>query len=393
MKYAALCCIAKDEDAFLKEWLAYHSLIGFEHFIIYDNLSSRPIADLLRDFAAPDRLTILRGERELAQREAYDHCLAGFGGRFKWIAFLDLDEFIRISAAPGLFGDAREFLAAYEPYAGLGLNWRMFSSSGHEKRPDGPVIENYTRWYGDNLHIKSIIQPDKTAACAGPHSFVPRPGRYAVSADHFPIPPGFPACPPVVEEACVNHYFFKSRECFQAKIDRGNPCNIERRMEEFDRHLDQPAKEDASLAAFAAPVRQALALDRLPLPEAPSFPFAGGADRIPEAVDYLAGAREHIKKDNLRQANLCLSHAAMGNDARRDAGGFDPLLALEIWTLRAVAARKGGRHDLAERYLRQAFIHGPSVQACTELANVMLNTGRVEESKRLVELVRSFKTL
>ena len=54
MKYAALCCIAKDEDAFLKEWLACHSLMGFEHFIIYDNQSSRPIADQLEGFAGPD---------------------------------------------------------------------------------------------------------------------------------------------------------------------------------------------------------------------------------------------------------------------------------------------------------------------------------------------------
>ena len=393
MKYAALCCIAKDEDAFLKEWLVYHSLIGFEHFIIYDNQSRRPIADLLRDFAAPDRLTVLRGERELSQREAYGHCLAEFGGRFKWIAFLDLDEFIRISAGPGLFGDAREFLAAYEPYAGLGLNWRMFSSSGREKRPDGPVIENYTRWYEDNLHIKSIIQPGRTAACAGPHSFTPRTGHYAVNADYFPIPPGFPACPPAVKEACVNHYFFKSRECFQAKIDRGNPCNIERRMEEFDRHLDLPAREDASLAAFAGPVREALAVGRLPLPEAPFFAFAGGADKMPEAAGYLAAAREHVKKDAPRQAGLCLSYAAMHNDARQEGGGFDPLLALEIWTLRAAVARKRDRYDLAERCLRQAFIYGPSVQACTELAGVLLNTGRAEESKRLVELVRNFKTL
>ena len=393
MKYAALCCIAKDEDAFLKEWLACHSLMGFEHFIIYDNQSNRPIADLLEGFAGPDSLTILRGERELAQQEAYDHCLAEFGGRFKWIAFLDLDEFIRISAGRGLFGDVREFLAAYEPYAGLGLNWRMFSSAGHEKRPDGPVIANYTRWYLDAPHMKSIVQPGKTAACAGPHSFTPRPGRHAVNADHFPIPPGFPACLPALREACVNHYFFKSRECFQAKIDRGNPCNIERRMEEFDRHLDLPAKEDAALAAFAVAVRQALAVDRLPLPEAPSFAFACGADRMPEAMDYLAGAREHLKKDNLRQANLCLSYAAMCNDARQAGGGFDPLLALEIWTLRAVVARKRERYDLAERYLRQAFIYGASVQAHTELANVLLNTGRAEESKHLVDMVRNFKTL
>ena len=393
MKYAALCCIAKDEDAFLKEWLACHSLIGFEHFIIYDNVSRRPIADLLRDFAGPDRLTVLRGERELSQQEAYDHCLAEFGGRFKWIAFLDLDEFISISAGQGLFGDVREFLALYEPYAGLGLNWRMFSSSGHEKRPDGLVIENYTRWYENDLHIKSIVQPDKTAACAGPHSFSPRPGHHAVNADGFPIPPGFPACLPAVGQARVNHYFFKSRECFQAKIDRGNPCNIERRMEEFDQHLDLPVKQDITLAAFAVPVRQALTVDRLPLPEAPSFAFACGADRVPEAMDYLAGAREHVKNDNLRQANLCLSHAAMCNDARQAAGGFDPLLALELWTLRAAVARKRERYDLAERYLRQAFVYGASAQAHTELANVLLHTGRAEESKRLVHLVRNFKTL
>ena len=83
----------------------------------------------------------------------------------------------------------------------------------------------------------------------------------------------------------------------------------------------------------------------------------------------------------------------MGNDARQAGGGFDPLLALEIWTLRAVVARKRERYDLAERYLRQAFIYGASVQAHTELANVLLNTGRAEESKHLVDMVRNFKTL
>lgn len=414
MKYAALCCIAKDEDLFLKEWLAYHSLIGFEHFFVYDNNSGRPVADLLAGFAGPDRLTVLRSGEERSQFIAYTHCLATFGHRFKWIAFLDLDEFIRISPESGSLRDVRELLAAYEPYAGLGLNWRMFSSSGHERRPAGPVIENYTRYYEDDLHIKSIVQPDKTDACAGPHSFYPCPGHYAVNADHFPIPGGFPASPPAMKEACVNHYYFKSRECFQFKIAKGNPCNIVRRMEQFDQHLGMPARSDTALLAFAKPVRQALAADRLPLPEAPAGATAGNhapdaaENGLPDALSCLASAREHMKKDRLRQADLCLCRAALLNDAGQDATAGekntdtqdpraekrpDPLVSLEIWTLRASIARKRGCYGRAEFFLRQAFTCGASVQAHTELANVMLNTGRVEESRRLVALVRGFNTL
>ena len=50
MRYLALCCIVKDENMFLKEWLAYHALLGVEHFYIYDNMSAVPVreAGLLR---------------------------------------------------------------------------------------------------------------------------------------------------------------------------------------------------------------------------------------------------------------------------------------------------------------------------------------------------------
>ena len=189
---------------------------------------------------------------------------------------------------------------------------------------------------------------------------------------------------------------------------RGNPCNIVRRMEHFDQHLGLPTKSDTALVAFADSVREALAADRLPLPEAPDLVVAEefapdvAKSNHPDAGSFLAAAREHFKKDRLRQANLCLCYAAIVNDVGtgegegRDACAGnrpDPLIALEIWTLRASIARKCGRYDRAEFFLRQAFTCGASVQAHTELANVMLNTGRVEESKRLVALVRGFNTL
>jgi hypothetical protein len=430
MKYAALCCIAKDEDIFLKEWLAYHSLIGFEHFVIYDNNSRLPIRTLLQGFAGPDRLTVERSDTERTQRVAYAHCLETFGRRFKWIAFLDLDEFIRISPGRCGSGDMRELLAAYEPYAALGLNWRFFSSSGHERRPDGPVIENYTRWYRDDVHIKSCVQPQKTAGCAGhPHSFHSRPGEHAVSMDFFPIPDAFPACLPATRDACVNHYYFKSRECFRFKIAKGNPCNIARRMEEFDEHLALPAKTDDALAPFAGRVREALAADRLPLPQAPEtlvttchenleeppqslpeklFPEAlhpdgtrshaprAEAQGVGMAAAALAAARDHLKSGRLPQASLCLCQAALYRQeevASPDGTVPDCLTDLEIWTLRAAIARKSGHYDRAEYFLRRAFRHGASVQAHSELANVMLRTGRPDEAQALIAIVRGFNSL
>ena len=397
MKYAALCCIAKNEDFFLKEWLAYHALIGFEHFIIYDNNSDRPIADFLNGFAEADRVTVLRNTRGLSQETAYNHCLDAFGRHYKWIAFLDLDEFIRVTPGCGPFGDVRELLAEYETYAGLCLNWRMFSSSGHETRPEGPVVEEYTRYLHDDTHIKSIVQPVETMRCAGPHSFYPNPGKYSVNMDHFPVPGGFPACLPAMDTACVNHYYYKSRECFAAKIAKGNPCNILRRMEDFDSHLSRPSHSDTLLVPFAERLRGALAENRLPEPEAPALEsFATDSQDTGSggpAGAFLAAARRHYKEERFLQTHLCLCYAALHNDSRRSEQGTappDPLIALEISTLRGAVERRLGKYRRAEIFLRRAFTCGASIQAHTELAGVMLATGRTREAERLVSIIKGF---
>ena len=60
---------------------------------------------------------------------------------------------------------------------------------------------------------------------------------------YFPIPDGFPATYPATARAWVNHCHFKSRECFQFKIDKGNPCNITRKMDQFTARLAARLKE------------------------------------------------------------------------------------------------------------------------------------------------------
>ena len=54
---------------------------------------------------------------------------------------------------------------AYAPYAQILLQWLVFGPSGHDRRPEGLVIENYTRRLPEaaeaSRHIKAIVRTDK----------------------------------------------------------------------------------------------------------------------------------------------------------------------------------------------------------------------------------------
>ena len=435
MKYCALCCTACDEDRFLGEWLAYHALLGFEHFIVYDDCSAKPISELLGAWLRPGQVTVVRHASKRDQLATYTQCLADFGSMFKWIAFLDVDEFIRLgpvlrappggsagtpgtagagARAPGraLYSDIRVFLSAFEPYAGVGLNWRMFSSSGHAARPPGPVVGSYDRCLGDDIHIKSVVQPPRIKSVAGPHSFVPKDGWTVVTPSRFPVPPGFAFAVPQTAQAAVNHYFYKSRECFSEKVARGNPCRIVHRMEEFDRHLTLPATADYSLEARADAVSAALKAERMPLVEAPvhlsgeqlgDLPATGlgnarawlnaagrgkaGTPGIAAAHPAPAAPAAAVDADSanaLRQALLHLAYVSLCNDAD---GKPDPHIELEVWTLRAEAAMLDGQADLALFCLERAMALGAGKEAYALYARWLLEQGDREASRHALKIL------
>jgi len=391
MQYCALCCIAKDEDRFLKEWLTYHALIGFEHFFIYDNLSAVPIAELLDGWASPAQVTVIRNPSELSQGIVYTHCLQHYGNGFKWIAFLDVDEFIRLKPASGELADIRIFLAEFEPYAGVGLNWRMFSSAGHDDTPPGPVIGNYTRTFGDDAHIKSIVQPAKVHGCAGPHAFHPNPGEHAVNADRFPIPPAFPFTVPATDRAAINHYFYKSRQCFAHKIAKGNPCNIERRMQDFEHHLSMPSERDDSLIAYAPRVAALLnnPTKSLYTADAPKASDGRTGEPAPkDATAHLFAARRFLLGGKMRQALLNLCHAVLHNE---QGGGPNPIFSLDVWTLRAEAACRSGDAALAEHCLRQALICEAGHKAFALFAEYLLQQGKRKEARAVMDILSTYK--
>lgn len=376
MHYLALCCIAKDEDAFLKEWLAYHALLGVEHFYIYDNCSAVLIRELLGDFADGSRVTIRRIEGERMQLPAYDDCLKSFGPACRWIGFLDIDEF----ALPMRDSDLRVTLSEYEEYAGLAATWHLFGPSGYETRPEGPVIRNYMEAFAiqESYQIKSFVQPARTVQCLNPHYFRYAPGSFCVNEDRYPISPRLQCTFSPGNILRVNHYFMKSRQDFEHKIRRGGGAQGRSEkwhtMESFRDGAAKATVTDTAILRFLPALEKALKNDRLPLP-APLLPSeTPTAERLECALAYL-------ETDQPEKALVALCRGP-GDCGLEDTADF--------WTLRAFAAFAINRPDAADGFIRQALIREATQTAFTHLQNLLANKGRDDLAQGIATILRRY---
>ena len=228
MDRMAVCAIFKDEAAYLLEWIAFHSMIGVDHFVLYENGSTDGGPELIRGSRFAGNVTLIEWADRPGQLSAYQHFHANHARDFTWAAFIDLDEFIM----PVCGGSVRDILAqkAYEPYADILVNWLIFGPSGHNRRPDGLVLENYIWRIPDdaeaNRHVKSIVRTkDLVSVGSTPHVFnCGRPtcnarGETVMSYAMQPV-----ACHDVM---VINHYFTKSVQEWELKRRRGRGDSLE----------------------------------------------------------------------------------------------------------------------------------------------------------------------
>lgn len=237
--YLTTACIAKDEDLYLEEWINFHRVIGSEHIYIYDNESKIPIKELLNKYIKEKIITVIDMPGRHIQMDAYNHCLKNFGSSSKWIAFIDVDEFL----VPKSTDTVSEMLTEYEQYGGLASHWIWYGNNGYINKPNGLVIENYTMAAQKNWcmhrHIKSVVQPEKTEFPQDPHYFKYKEPYYAVLENHTRINGSisFPCAncnkSDIIENHCcdtgevhvnkiqTNHYFTKSYNEFMIRHHRG----------------------------------------------------------------------------------------------------------------------------------------------------------------------------
>jgi hypothetical protein len=199
------------------------------------------------------------------QVPAYNDFLR-FSYETRWVGFIDLDEFV----VPKGMLDLRAWLKRCN-HTAVGINWRMFGSSGLAHYDDRMVIERFTTRAADdfppNRHIKTfaIAREIERVNC---HISYPKRGD-VVDVNGGRIDPTLNGihtqC--TAGELQINHYFTRSKEEWISKRNRGRATksNTDREKyrsnEEFD-YYDRNELKDESALRFAGETSRNMAAIR-----------------------------------------------------------------------------------------------------------------------------------
>jgi len=217
----AVCGIFRDEAPYLAEWIAFHRGQGVDRFYLYDNLSTDEWRSELAFEIESGIVEVIRWPREHKQQfSAYTDCLKRHRTDTRWIAFIDVDEFLFSPTGRSLPAVLRDF----EKHPAVVANWRVYGHGGWKTQPPGLVIESYLIRSSDddpvNRTVKSIVQPRLTRPpIRHPHIFT----HYGRAVGEDGIPPDGPYRASTAELLRINHYRTKSVEEWERKLVKGRP--------------------------------------------------------------------------------------------------------------------------------------------------------------------------
>ena len=247
--------IFKDEARYLDEWLTFHHGVGVDHFYLYDDRSTDRSRDVLAPWVRRGIVTVLDWTARLGQVPAYNDCIRRFRSQTRWLALIDIDEFLFSPRSM----DLRAMLRDYADLPAIFVYWVLFGSNGHVARPAGSVIDSYTRC----LDLESALRDDfDHRAEPGKAEYVtgwakdgksivnPRLVRkYVVHRprelwdgellDENRLPPvqrseGATLSYDILR---INHYWSKSIEDLAAKVERGSICDRNRPKRKLENWL------------------------------------------------------------------------------------------------------------------------------------------------------------
>jgi Glycosyltransferase family 92 len=230
----AIVLIVRNEERHIAEWARFHLMAGAAHIYAYDDGCTDQTIPNLRA-AAGDRVTVTpwhqkfrdarRGLEVHNQVLAYAHATRNHGGAYRWMTYIDVDEFL----VPKGHADLSAALAHLDHRRSISLPWHMFGRAGHKTPPDGGVIPNYTRRHPDPmsgqkglLNFKMIVDPCHVTALKVHEVTVDgstdtcndRGIRFTTRTRETPA---FYSA----DHVQLNHYYTRSDAELQAKIARG----------------------------------------------------------------------------------------------------------------------------------------------------------------------------
>jgi hypothetical protein len=273
----AIAACMKDEGRHLPEWLAFHRGIGVRAVFLYDDGStddSRAVAARFAPWCSviPWAQRVgdpKRGLRINNQVLAYAHAIRNYGADVRWMAFIDIDEFLVPTAADTI--DAA--LAHLGDIPNLSLPWHMFGRNGHATPPPEGTLAGYLSRAADPMeegangvvNFKSLVDPARVSRVKV-HGTETGDGRTWNDAGRASTMRGrFGAGFYANAHLQLNHYYSRSDAELQAKItntsvgygDRRNAATQGPRVMARVRHIEARTVQDRRAADLWAAIRAA----------------------------------------------------------------------------------------------------------------------------------------
>lgn len=238
----AVVAIFREEAPFLTEWLRFHEGVGVGHFYLYNNFSTDDFREVLAPWIARGLVTLTNWPVEVGQLPAYRHCIKQHMLDAKWMAFIDIDEYL-FSPAADKVTDVLD--RRFDDVPAIGVFSPYFGSSGVEERPPMPIARAFTRRAPlSKISAKTIANPRWIYSIRNVHMFKYWRGD-TVDTSGRP----FQADRPVLDLLRLNHYWSRSLSDLQTKISRGDASTSVPRDSDwhFAAEKDMNAEEDTSI--------------------------------------------------------------------------------------------------------------------------------------------------
>lgn len=263
----SVSAIFQDEAPYLKEWIEFHRIVGVEHFYLYNHLSKDHFQEVLKPYIASglvqleDKPIVVKNAKEFTELQANccNECLRTANGISKWVAFIDIDEFLFPVKEQTLL----EVIDQYCKFGGLGVSWRTFGTSNIKKIPkDKLLLESLTACSKKsspvNQSIKCILMPKCTSHFLNIHEPILINGSSLVNTDKMPIEGPSRNSYIQLNKLCINHYWTRDEEYFiNKKIPRQKKWGGKPDAQQILFHLN--AEQDTTIFRFVPALRKAMA--------------------------------------------------------------------------------------------------------------------------------------
>lgn len=181
----SIVAIAKNEINYLLEWIAYHKLIGVEHFYIADNSSTDGTRELLAKLQQVGIVTFIDWPiKKKAQCQWYNHVRKKYFHETKYMIFIDLDEFLMSKKIHEIKKTILSLLEK-EDTGAIAINWRIMGSAGIKHENSELVLKKFNMSSKKdrivNKHFKSIIKPAAVKSMTAHAALLKKDYKYLLS--------------------------------------------------------------------------------------------------------------------------------------------------------------------------------------------------------------------